>query len=122
MPVPRPAGRYEGQGEEGPLVADDADITVIAGNAARLAIDTLISREVSLFPKSVYVIGLKAGSVFSQPFETFPLDVENTLSQDEGAKLDPAEAAKEAMRVLDLLVKTKDAAPTADENTGTPAG
>jgi len=74
-PPVRSIRSYE-TGQDGPpLIADDADVSVIAAHAARLAIDTLIGREPSLFPNSVYAIGLGVGSVFTQPFHTFPIEV-----------------------------------------------
>lgn len=75
-PPPKRAHRpYETGEEDTPMIADDADVSVIAAHAARLAIDTLIGRDPSLFPSSAYTVGLGPGSVFSQPFETFPIDV-----------------------------------------------
>jgi sulfur-carrier protein adenylyltransferase/sulfurtransferase len=38
--LPRPAHRYGGE-PDAPAIADDADVTVIAGHAARMAIDLL---------------------------------------------------------------------------------
>jgi hypothetical protein len=60
--------------EEHPLVADDADVTVIAAHATRMAVDTLVRPEASAFPHPAYVIGLSAEWVFSQPFDTLPVD------------------------------------------------
>jgi molybdopterin/thiamine biosynthesis adenylyltransferase len=90
--TPVRATRDYGTGGEGaPLLADDADVSAIAAPAARLAIDTLLARDPSLFPYSAYAIGLAPGSVFSEPFQTFPIDTgaqpvlepEKTLSADE---------------------------------------
>ncbi|MGH9436793.1 MAG: ThiF family adenylyltransferase [Terriglobia bacterium] len=47
--LPRPAHRYGGE-PGAPAIADDADVAVIAGHAARMAIDLLIPREPSMFP------------------------------------------------------------------------
>jgi molybdopterin/thiamine biosynthesis adenylyltransferase len=55
-----------------PLVADDADVSVIAGQLARLALDTLTQDE-SGFPHSAYAIGLKKGWIFEAPFDTWPI-------------------------------------------------
>jgi hypothetical protein len=69
------AGRSYETGEEGaPLIADDADVSVIAGNVARFAID-LLTQPASAFPHSVYAIGMSAGSIFTEPFDTRPIDV-----------------------------------------------
>lgn len=66
---------YGAQAEGGPpLVADDADVSVIAGHATRLALDTL-TREQSIFPSSAYAIGLTAEWIFRAPFDTWPIDL-----------------------------------------------
>jgi hypothetical protein len=66
---------YGAQSENGsPLVADDADVSVIAGHAARLALDVL-TRGQSIFPSSAYAIGLAAGWIFQAPFDTWPIDL-----------------------------------------------
>jgi sulfur-carrier protein adenylyltransferase/sulfurtransferase len=57
-----------------PLVADDAEVSVIAAHAARLALDTL-TREQSIFPSSAYVIGLTAEWIFQAPFDTWPINL-----------------------------------------------
>ena len=68
---------------DAPAIADDADVTVIAGNAARMAIDLLIPRDPSMFPHSVYLIGLAEGWIFDQPFETRPIDVDRSRCRPE---------------------------------------
>jgi len=68
-------GHYNLDRRDGPpLVADDADVTVIAAHTARIAIDVLVRPEASAFPHSAYVIGLATGWIFSAPFETHPFD------------------------------------------------
>jgi molybdopterin/thiamine biosynthesis adenylyltransferase len=97
-PIERAAGGYETQGDGPPMIADDADVSVIAAHAARLAIDTLIPREPSMFPSSVYMIGLSEGWIFDQPFDTRPIDVglpearvteavDETIAQEENARV-----------------------------------
>lgn len=73
--APRPAGRYEVDAEDGPMIADDADVAVIAAHAARFAIDILTEPRSSAFPVSAYFIGLKSGWIFQQPFHSFPVDL-----------------------------------------------
>ncbi|HEL5320444.1 TPA: hypothetical protein UOJ11_000059 [Stenotrophomonas maltophilia] len=60
-------------GDEAPMVADDADVTTIAANTARMAIDALLGRDPSYFPWSIYVMGLSPCALFAQPFETHPI-------------------------------------------------
>ncbi len=58
-----------------PLVADDAEVTIIAAHITRLAIDILV-REETIFPHSAYAIGLRQEWIFSAPFDTFPINFE----------------------------------------------
>ncbi len=57
-----------------PLVADDADVSVIAAHMARLALDAF-TRTDSLFPQPAYAIGLKAEWIFEAPFDTWPISL-----------------------------------------------
>jgi hypothetical protein len=75
---PIAARSYEAAAGEGPpLIADDADVAVIAAHAARMALDHVLGEEPSRFPNSIYLIGLGRGWMFNQPFETFPIDIES---------------------------------------------
>jgi hypothetical protein len=87
------------------LIADDADVTSIAGPAARMAIDLLIGRDPSLFPHSVYAIGLGVGSVFTQPFETHPIDLGEMPAIDKSVALSDQEKAAELASILELFAK-----------------
>jgi len=82
---PRPEDHY-GAEPGSPNVADDADVTVIAGHTARMATDLLIRRDPSMFPHSVYMVGLAEGWIFSQPFETRPIDVGPPAAHPEEAE------------------------------------
>lgn len=75
-PVPFSLGQgYEDNSTPIPHIADDADVAVMAAHATRMAIDTLIGRTPSYFPFSAYAIGLREGWIFSQPFDTAPIDL-----------------------------------------------
>jgi hypothetical protein len=101
-------------GQDGvPLIADDADVSAIAAHAARFAIDTLIGRDPSLFPNSVYAIGLGAGSVFTQPFETYPIEVGLPLMTEPKQELSHEEMATEIANVLKLFKAKSDEAAAA---------
>lgn len=72
---PQSGGRsYDGAAADTgqPLIADDADVSVIAGQLARLALDTLARGE-SAFPHPAYAVGLKKGWIFEAPFDTWPI-------------------------------------------------
>lgn len=86
--------QYEVNPDDGPpVVADDADVSVIAAHTTRVAVDVLVRPEASAFPHSAYVIGLATAWIFSAPFETHPFDFspEGEWRQDiPGAQADAA--------------------------------
>ena len=59
--------------DQAPMVADDADVSVISAHLARMALDMLRPVDASDYPYSVYLIGLRAEWIFEMPFQTFPL-------------------------------------------------
>jgi hypothetical protein len=59
---------------EQPLLADDADVTVIAAHAARMALDLLARPDATIFTHPAYVIGLSREWIFEAPFDTRPID------------------------------------------------
>jgi hypothetical protein len=119
-PVSRAANDYETRSSGPPLIADDADITVIAAHAARLSIDTLIPRSPSMFPNSVYLIGLAQGWIFDQPFDTRPIDVGPPLPHAATEPVDPHILNDEQARILALLKKFTDAASSNNTDHQTP--
>ncbi len=83
---------YTAVDNEGKIIAaSDPDVTVIAANATKLALDILIEHEPPEFPYSLYLIGLSRKGIFKAPFHTIPIDPKNTqlniieleLSEDE---------------------------------------
>lgn len=58
-----------------PMVADDAEVSVIAAHITRFVTDILARRE-TIFPCSAYVIGLRGEWIFSAPYETYPINLE----------------------------------------------
>lgn len=106
-------GDYAAQdvGRAAVLVADDADVSVIAAHAARMAVDVLVDG--STFPHSMYVVSLRAGWIFEQPFEAHPIDAEKTVDQP-AAEADPGEREQGVkFLVEELLAKVEDeAAPS----------
>ena len=77
-PPSLPVGRgYDGSiGQNGPLIATDADTSVFAAHMAAYAIDALIGEEPSVYHAPAYFIGLKRGWHFVGPFDTQPLMVD----------------------------------------------
>lgn len=117
-PIPRAVTGYGGT-EGGVLIADDADVTVIAAHAARLAIDTLIARTPSAFPNSVYLIALAKHWIFDAPFDTYPIDVGPPTTSDVAPPVNPEEAAAELARIVQLLADHQNAATLADSGNQT---
>ncbi|MBS1023985.1 ThiF family adenylyltransferase [Gluconobacter cerinus] len=105
--APRSAARYDADTEDGPMIADDADVAVIAAHAARFAIDILTEPAVSAFPVSAYFIGLKCGWIFQQPFHSFPVDLGPTEP-----RVTPAFDSKVLADIAELLEESRDR-PTA---------
>lgn len=120
-PIERATIGYGG-GPSVPLIADDADVTVIASHAARMGIDTLLPRETSIFPNSVYMIGLSRGWIFERPFETYPIDVGPPIISGTSSAISPEERAAELARILQLFEEHRDAASStaADHQTPSP--
>lgn len=73
-PLPVEIAPYTTEGEKGPIVASDADVSVISAHASRFVLDALYKHEPSTFPNSMYLIGLARGWDFEQPFDTKPID------------------------------------------------
>jgi len=116
-PMERPAGRYGGEARA-PAIADDADVTVIAGHAARMVIDLLVPRNPSIFPYSAYMVGLKKGWIFDQPFETRPIEMGSPIAAEQKKPLDPEEEQSELNRLAQLFVDYENAdssGPSSDQ-------
>jgi len=111
---------YASRASGKPLIADDADVSVIAAHTARFAIDTLMPRVPSAFPSPVYLIGMREGWIFSQPFEVWPIDV-GSPPIVEPARADDAAMAQEILRLAELYTKKKNEAAAPTINTETPA-
>ena len=103
----KPAVDYGSTSDE-PMVADDADVSVIAAHAARMGIDLLIPREPSAYPDSVYMIGLSKQGIFNSAFETFPIEVGRPDPQAPQTTPNPDEAAAELRKITQLLTEHKD--------------
>lgn len=108
-PPPRPLRPYEADVEAEPLIADDADVTVMAAHAARFALDLLLEPRSSAYAQSAYVIGLAAEWIFIGPFDTRPLDLGGPEPASERVG---SVAAGEALR--ERLRRRRDNADAAD--------
>lgn len=112
-PAPKAAPGYEQTGDE-PWIADDADVSVIAAHLSRYAID-ILTRETSIFPNSLYLIGMREEWNFKAPFHTLPMNLppDADLSWT-GLKLDFEEPRTKAA-LLEFL-KTLDINETPDQS------
>ena len=71
--------KYVSQNSDGqPLIADDAEVSIIASHATRFASDILTRPEASIFPYSAYIIGLSSEWIFNEPFSVLPIDLQPT--------------------------------------------
>ena len=101
---PTIADPYEAGDDEGvPLVADDAAVSVIAANAAQLAIDQLLRETPSRFPHAIYLVGLGRGWIFGQAFESFPIDIERPTMEQKNQG--DAEDAQAGIAFVEALVR-----------------
>lgn len=75
--VPWEMGEATGYGlevaDQPPMIASDAEVTIIAGHLARFATDILVQPSFSAFPYPAYVIGFAAAWNFTAPFDTLPI-------------------------------------------------
>lgn len=86
-----PAGDYGAALAGRILAASDADVGVIAAIAAQLALDTLLAREPSAFPHSLYLIGLARAWVFEAPLQVVPIATDHLRGADTPAAPDPGQ-------------------------------
>lgn len=57
-----------------PLIADDAEVSLLADHMSRFVLDTL-SRSETIFPHPAYAIGFRKGWIFEAPFDTWPISL-----------------------------------------------
>lgn len=76
-PAPADAGidYAAGPDDQLPMIADDADVSVISAHLTGFAADLLRAPDASDYPHSAYVIGLRKEWLFEQPFDTRPVDI-----------------------------------------------
>lgn len=83
--------------------ATDADVSVIAAHVARFALDTLGSDISSLFPYSMYLIGLQKAWVFTAPFHTIPISTDDYVDIQSN-NLEDQQAATATIEFLKTLL------------------
>ncbi|SHM56802.1 E2 family protein B [Paracoccus solventivorans] len=100
-PLASAAAPYAGTaGNEAPLLADDAEVAIVAGHVARLTIDVLVHPDESAFPSPAYAVGLSQSWIFSAPFETWPIELIDAESWKIGRDVASMEQSLELLREL----------------------
>lgn len=97
----------DASGPGAPLIADDADVTVIASHLARFAIDLLARPDATIFPYPAYLIGLREKWLFTAPFDVRPIDLGEGDTWEMEKDTDAAEAL--AQFITDLTAGRQNA-------------
>lgn len=98
-----------------PLIAIDAEVSQLASVMTRFTLDALLDRELSEFPQSAYLIGLKQAWIFSAPFDTHPISVKGELMASRGPLRMDESTQREAIEFISELVTERgnaDSRPT----------
>jgi hypothetical protein len=90
-----------------PLIADDADVSVVAAHLSRFAIDLLTSPHSTIFPYSAYLIGMAEKWIFTAPFDVRPIDLGASDGWDTELQAGDTDALKQLL--ADLLPGVDDA-------------
>ncbi|NNU48822.1 hypothetical protein G9X68_17115 [Rhizobium sp. WYCCWR 11279] len=98
--------RYEDRDADVTWIAEDADVSVIAAHAARFALDILAERSPSIFPHSVYFIGLAEGWFYSEPFHTEPVILPLLATTEPPSMLDDVTKAEEMKVVMSIMKRS----------------
>jgi molybdopterin/thiamine biosynthesis adenylyltransferase len=91
------------------LAASDADVGVLAYHVTRLVTDTLTGQELSMFPHSMYLIGLARSWVFEAPFYTIPIATDHLLKKSKPFSTSPELLSDNIAFLSELLQKKSDA-------------
>ncbi len=82
-------------GTGAPLIADDADVSVVTAHLSRYAIDLLVRPDSTIFPYSAYLIGMAEGWIFTAPFDVRPIDLGDSDSWDTEVQSGSPEACRQ---------------------------
>lgn len=67
--------------------ASDADVSIISAHLTKFVIDTLLDSDISMYPYSLYLIGMSDVWIFNQPFYTIPIATNDLEIEEENSKL-----------------------------------
>lgn len=104
--------------QEQPLIAYDSDVGSIATSLTRFAIDTALQHNPSQFPYPVYLIGLRQEWIFTQPFDTQPIDAQGDGWDKLSALLAEEDRLAAAKALLDLFKEGQRAEPDSASRSG----
>lgn len=85
------------------VIASDADVTTIAGQATQLALDTVLDRDPSHFRHPAYLVGFAKSWIFEQAFHTIPIDCSAPVDWSTVVKTDEATRDDAAAFIVKLL-------------------
>ncbi len=94
------------------LAASDAEVSIFAGHLTRLAIDTLLQRDPSLFPYSMYLLGLEQAWLFEAPFDTIPIATDHLIQEESSTPISPKVECESIAFLKELIEKMNDADPS----------
>jgi molybdopterin/thiamine biosynthesis adenylyltransferase len=94
------------------LAASDAEVSIFGGHITRLAIDTLLQRDPSLFPYSMYLIGLEQAWLFEAPFDTRPIATDHFIQQESSTPVSTEVEGDSIAFLKELIEKMNDADPS----------
>jgi hypothetical protein len=115
-PAPYQRANAYNLGGEQPVVAYDSEVAQIAAALTRFALDIALRKTASAFPYSAYLIGLRKEWIFSQPFDTYPIEI---TGEEWSKASDPSfrdEDRTEAIKVL-LRIVAEEKHANADSST-----
>ena len=89
--------------EERIVIASDADVTTIAGQATQLALDTILDRDPSHFLHPAYLVGFAKSWIFEQAFHTIPIECSAPVDWSTVVKTDESTRDDAAAFIIKLL-------------------
>ena len=85
------------------VIANDADVTIIAASLSAMVLDILLEREPSYFPHPAYLIGLARSWIFEQPFHIIPVSCSADVNWSTTVPPDEATLKEEVKFVQQLI-------------------
>lgn len=87
------------------MIASDADVSVIASHISRFATDSLVEGADSIFPYSMYLIGMSNSWIFEAPFDTHPINTSALMEKENF--ISPTEEEERVKEFLQSLLEKK---------------